>query len=176
MAKHIYLMRHAKSSWKDETLKDFDRPLARRGIAALPQVGAWLRNNHVQADVILCSPAARARATLEGVCDAWGVARDRIQYVDRLYLADRSTLVECIRQQDNANRTLLLLAHNPGLDHLLNFLVDGPIPLTKKGKLMTTASIAHLVVGDDWQSVDRNGARLLALARPRPEPLKGVVS
>lgn len=176
MAKHIYLLRHAKSSWKDESLKDFDRPLAKRGLATLPQVGAWLRGRQVQADVILCSPAVRARASMEGICDAWGVARDRIQYLDRLYLADRSTLVDIIRQQDDACQTLMILAHNPGLDHVLNFLVNGPIPLTKKGKLMTTANIAHLVVGDDWQEVGRDGARLVDLVRPQPAPAKPAAS
>ncbi len=167
MPRNLFLMRHAKSSWKDDALKDFDRPLAKRGVQDLPVVADWFKAKAIMPGAILASPALRAKSTIEGLCDAWGVSRDRIQFLEKLYLADRSTLVSIIHEHGNAHGSLLIVAHNPGLEHLLNFLVADPIPLTKQGKLMTTANVAHVTVENEWRQLDRGKGKLIEVARPK---------
>ena len=167
MPKDLFLMRHAKSSWKEAAQKDFDRPLNKRGLEDLQFIADWFKRENIIPDVILSSSALRARATVDGICDIWGLPRDPVQYLDRLYLADRSTLMEIIQGQDESVGSLLIVAHNPGLERVLSFLVADPIPLTKQGKLMTTANVAHLRLAQAWRTLDRDQAELLHLVRPK---------
>src|SRR2546430_10016545 len=71
--KTLILLRHAKSSWDDKTLRDFDRPLNKRGLKAAPMVGETIRKRKLRPELVLSSPAARAKQTTRLVCEAAGV-------------------------------------------------------------------------------------------------------
>src|SRR4029079_4472733 len=94
--KTLLVMRHAKSSWKDATLDDHDRPLKKRGQKAAPKMGALLCERGLVPDLIVSSTALRAVATSKAVAEACGYVRE-IQLVHDLYLADAKTCVEVLR-------------------------------------------------------------------------------
>ena len=93
----LSLLRHAKSSWEDGSLKDFERPLAKRGESAAPRMGAFMAERGLAPQLILCSPAVRARQTLDLVLPH--LAGDpSVLYEDRLYLAAPSALLARLRR------------------------------------------------------------------------------
>jgi phosphohistidine phosphatase len=124
----LIVLRHAKSSWKDEFLDDFDRPLSGRGVRDGTRFGAQLGERLPVPDRVLCSTARRTRDTLAFLVPGLVDPR-RVVFEDELYLAPAEALLERVRRHagdDEAERveTLLLIGHNPGLTELVNLLVD----------------------------------------------------
>ena len=164
--KRLTLLRHAKSDWDDMTLRDFDRGLNDRGRRGAEAIGAHLRAIGWHCDAALASPAARVKRTLEGT------AIDvRPYYDDRLYLADAITLMSVIRECAGDAQSLLVAAHNPGLQELVFELVDPDQDsdlLTEAGKKFPTAALAVLELDiDRWSDLCAGCGRLVHFARPR---------
>lgn len=163
--KTLIVMRHGKSDWDVDTSRDFERPLARRGREDVPCMAAWLHEQRLLPDVLISSPARRAAVTAALVAEACELNSADIIYDDAVYEASRADLLAVIgRHASNAN-TVMLIGHNPGLDDLVSSLVPGKLPLTNKGKFMTTAAVAVLEC-DDWQP-QHGSCRLLHLLRPK---------
>src|SRR4051794_26437716 len=114
--KRLYLLRHAKSSWKDPGLADHDRPLAGRGRRAAKAVARHLREQGIDPELVLCSTARRARETLERLEPALGRGAVRVEPV--LYGADAGALLEHLRGVSDAVGSVLVIGHNPGLQRL----------------------------------------------------------
>lgn len=163
--KTLILMRHGKSNWSGDGADDFARPLSKRGIKDTPQMAAWLGEQQLIPDTIVSSPAERASATARLVANKLSISADGIVYDTEIYEADRQQLLEVISRHGQQSERLMLVGHNPAMDELLSFLVTGSLPLTKKGKLMTTAAIAVLSC-DNWQ-LQRGDCRLQKLMRPK---------
>ena len=120
--KRLIVIRHAKSSWKDPGLRDFDRPLNKRGKADAPEMGRRLARRSLVPDRLLASPAKRAIRTAEIIAGAVGFPAGRITRVDRLYGAGVADLVGVLQGLDDAEETVYLVGHNPGLTDLVNFV------------------------------------------------------
>ena len=120
----LLLMRHAKSDYPDG-VADHDRPLAPRGKKAGRRIARWTEANDVRPDLVLCSSAARAQATLELVRPGLGHPAER---VDRgLYHASAEDVLELVAAEDDAVTGLLLIGHNPTLHELAAILAPpGP--------------------------------------------------
>src|SRR5580765_2518701 len=112
----LYLLRHAKSSWDDAGLSDHDRPLAPRGQRAVKKLAAHVREEGLAPDLVLCSTAARTRATVDPLRKALG--DPEIRYLAELYAAWDDTLLDIVRNVEPEARALLLVGHNPGLQSL----------------------------------------------------------
>ena len=120
--KHVYLVRHAKSSWADPDLKDHDRPLNARGRSDAPRMAARLKKDGVQIDGILTSSAKRARQTAQAFADAYGMGKDGILKEKKLYHAGPKTIERCIQQLPDDWDTVLVFGHNPGYTEAANAL------------------------------------------------------
>lgn len=116
--KRLLLMRHAKSSWAQAGLTDFDRPLKPRGEQASLLMGRLLQQNDLTPAHILSSSAERAQATAQLVLTQFSPAPE-LELTDELYHASPRTLVSCIHETDERYDSLLLIAHNPGLEELI---------------------------------------------------------
>jgi phosphohistidine phosphatase len=126
--KTVFLVRHAKSSWKDGSLKDFDRPLNKRGKRDAPFMGKKLKERKVMPDLILSSPAKRAKKTATSIAAEIGYPRKKIRYDDRLYHSGARALLEIVRSQDDGQGTIMLFGHNPDLGDLAEMLLGkGPV-------------------------------------------------
>jgi len=122
MKKRLTLLRHAKSSWSDAGLDDRDRPLNKRGERDAPMMGRRLLQKNTRPSLILTSPAKRARQTVRLIAREIGYPIEFLQTEPELYLAEPTTLLYVIAQQDNSFNDIVLCGHNPGITELTNQL------------------------------------------------------
>ncbi len=169
MKRRLLILRHAKSDRDGDAAQDFDRPLSNRGHRDAPRTGAWLKTQGLKPDLILSSPAARARETAIAIADALGLARRDVVEDERLYLASLDTLLEVLAATPVKTGAVLLVGHNPGLDALVEYLAADPPARTAAGKLMTTAAVAWFETDDPWRKLEPGGGRLVALMRPKEQ-------
>ena len=164
--RRLYLLRHAKSSWKDPDLADPDRPLARRGRRASKAIAGYLREQDIAPELVLCSSARRTRETLERLEPALGSPTVRIE--PELYAASASALLERLRRVPDAVGSVMLIGHNPGMQDLA-LDVARPAPAVRELELkFPTAALATLVLqAASWRALDRGTAELVDFVRSR---------
>ena len=161
--KTLFLLRHAKSSWKDESLPDFERPLNRRGKDACEKVGQYLKHELIVPELILSSPAVRTRETVERVLKAAKLSVE-VRFDQRIYEAGGLRLLEVVSQIENERKTVLLVGHNPGLEELLMLF-------TGTAERLSTAALARLEIkSSKWANAADKRARLAWLVKPRKLP------
>jgi len=160
--KTLFLLRHAKSSWDDLSLSDFDRPLNERGRRTAPFMGELMRKRGLSPQIIISSPAARAGETALAVTKAAGLKVEPV-YDARIYEASPHTLVEIITAIDDLRSSAMLVGHNPGMEGVVNFLTGRVEP-------MPTAALAVLELDiDRWQDMNAGSARKAEILRPKEQ-------
>ena len=117
--KKLFLIRHAKSSWEDTSLADFDRPLNKRGKKDAPFMGSILYKQGVKPDLILSSPAKRAYSTAKKIAKELNYSVEKIEKSKKIYLSSPAALLDIITKQKEYIQTLLLFGHNPELTELV---------------------------------------------------------
>ena len=125
--KTLYLVRHAKSSWKYPNLDDFERPLNKRGRKNAPFMGTILKKLKVAPDLILSSPANRASMTARIIADKIGYPLETIRYSENIYEFSANALIDVIEHLEEAVNKAMLVGHNPALTDLANYIGDQPI-------------------------------------------------
>lgn len=162
--KILMLMRHAKSSWKDDSLADHDRPLNKRGQRTAPKMGRLLREHDLIPDLILSSTAERANATAQLVAEAVEY-QGTVQRNDDLYHAGVTALLCAIGRIEDRFARPLVIGHNPALADLLE-------QLTGEFQPFPTAAVACLELDvARWRNIDRAARiRLIKFWRPRELP------
>ena len=146
--KTLYLVRHAKSSWKFPELDDFDRPLNKRGKRDAPMMGERLQQRGIVPDMIISSPAKRAKKIAQSIAQAVGVDPSAIQYDNAVYEASSETLLTIIGAVDDGASTLMLVGHNPELTVLANRLTTHYID-----NVVTSGIVAIEFSVDRWSEV-----------------------
>jgi phosphohistidine phosphatase len=166
LPKLLGLLRHAKSDWDDVSQRDFDRGLNARGRKGARLIGQHIRDHGVRWDLLLASPAARVKVTLDeaqlGIEPVWD---------ERLYLADAPTIIETVSELGGAAGAVLVSGHNPGLQDLLLELVPPAAEndlFDEASVKFPTASFAVLELAiDDWSQLGEECGKLVHFARPR---------
>ncbi|MCX2574838.1 SixA phosphatase family protein [Pedobacter sandarakinus] len=125
MAKQLLLVRHGKSDWGNVNLKDFDRPLNKRGKENAPEMAERLLNKGFKFDLIVSSPAKRAKSTAKYFAETYKT--EEINYEELIYEAGSNTLLKVVNDFDDAADTVIMFGHNPGFTDLANLLGDGDI-------------------------------------------------
>lgn len=165
----LAIMRHAKSSWDDDSLDDFDRPLNHRGRTAAKRVGHELKRERACFDMVLASPALRVRQTLDHLADGFGPLPP-VQFEDSLYGAGSERLLEAIRSLPGHVHAPLLVGHNPGLYALLLALTgEDPEGMRSKvaGKFPTAAFARIDLPAVRWDELAPGSGLVRALILPR---------
>jgi phosphohistidine phosphatase len=159
--KLLSILRHAKSSWKDSSLEDHDRPLSKRGLRDAPRMGALIRERGLVPDTVLSSTARRARDTALAVATEAGFP-DEVRFSRRLYGADPDTYLESLRALPDTTAHVLVVGHNPGLEALLATLVG-------ESHTLPTAALAVVELPvESWSELGPPPlGRLQGLWRPR---------
>ena len=160
--KFLTLIRHAKSSWSDPTLRDFDRPLNKRGLRNAPFMGTKLLDKEVHFDRIYSSPAKRAVDTAHYICTAMGYDLDKIETDPVLYHASGDVLLDFVHAIDDRFSTVALVSHNPGLNELANMLNDNPID-----NIPTTGVVIFKTGVDRWSEIENNVVSLYDFDYPK---------
>ena len=166
MSRTLILLRHGKSDWSTGE-DDFDRPLKKRGKNASKLVGKWLTTNQRTPDFVITSPAKRALQTAEISCDAMDINKDNIYKRKHIYLATPEELLYVLEDCPREAKRVMLVGHNPGLEELLYYLVNGRITVPEDGKILPTATLAILDMPDSWDNLENGSADLEFLIRPR---------
>lgn len=158
--KTLLLLRHAKSSWKDQSIADFERPLNDRGRKAAELVGGFIAKQDVTIDLIISSPAVRARQTIELVLRAARRSTE-LRFDQRVYEASPARLLEITSQIEDDRKSVLLVGHNPGMEELLTLLVGVEMH-------MPTASLAKVVLSSKkWDKILAEKGVLESFVRAR---------
>ena len=142
----LYLLRHAKSSWNDSTLRDFDRPLKKRGREAAKRIGERLAEENLSNPFVICSPAVRTRETAAIVLKNANLEIEP-RFDDRIYEASLRELAQIVSEIPDDQEVAIMIGHNPGFEELLSFL-------TGKHRRMPTCALAKIKFGDvSWKEV-----------------------
>jgi len=180
--KNLYILRHAKSSWDDESLDDFDRSLNGRGLTAAPLMGEWLAAYGAVPDLILCSPAKRSVETLELLVQAGFEAKNH-KYSEGLYLAGAKDLLKMIKSLDETIMSVMIIGHNPGLQNLIVTLCNHEEPTNEQGLRLLdiankfpTAGFAHLMFDvSRWSDIAPLSGKLYVAVSPKLLAQKGAL-
>lgn len=170
MTRELLLLRHGKSDWSAD-VDDYHRPLKDRGKRGAQRIGVWLAQQKMVPDLIVTSPAERALVTAQKACKAMGNGAAGIQLDRRIYEAVVDDLLAVLGDCPQDAGRVMLVGHNPGLEHLLHWLAS-TTPETDDGKLLPTATLARLQMPADWGVLVAGCARLDAITRPGTLPKK----
>ena len=122
--RELFLVRHAKSSWDDPGLSDFERPLNSRGKEDAPLMGEHLKELGIKPDLIISSPAKRAKKTAKILACKLGYPEDNIEWEESIYEASPQTLLYLVCNLPESAKRVMLIGHNPGFTTLANILGD----------------------------------------------------
>ena len=164
--KQLFLLRHAKSSWGDPELADHDRPLAPRGRRAAKLIAKHLRRQGIVPELVLCSPAARTRETLDLIAPALGEGVP-VQIEDQLYAASEQMLLERVRAVEDGIESLLLIGHNPGLEQLALLLAGSGEKVAALARKDPTGALVTLEFSGPWPELGEGSAELTAFVTPK---------
>ncbi len=159
--KKLFIIRHAKSSWKDNRLKDFDRPLNKRGEKNLEYMSKFFSRKYDKPDYVLSSPAKRAKITAEGFCLKLDYPLDKIYFLDELYMASSSDLIKIISNINPLVNSIIIFGHNPGLTDLVNLIGDKYI------ENIPTCGIVELETENNWNVLPVNSFRIINFFYPK---------
>src|SRR5689334_3964823 len=123
--KHLILVRHAKSSWKDSGIDDHDRPLGKRGEHDAPFMAKIFRDKKMNVDLIASSTALRALDTAREFAKKLEYKKEKILHASELYLAEAEDLFDYVKALDDDYKTVMLFGHNPGITRFANHLTNG---------------------------------------------------
>ena len=144
--KTLFLMRHAKSSWKDDSLADHERPLKKRGKKDIKLIAKVIKKNDLKPDLIITSSAVRAKETAELLAEAIGF-KGKIVVSDNLYMGEPSDYMEILTDIKEKFGSVLIVGHNPGLEAYLQ-IIDGEI------EALPTAGLGYLMLAvDEWEDI-----------------------
>jgi phosphohistidine phosphatase len=159
--KTLFLVRHAKSSWKDSSIDDTDRPLNKRGKRDAPFMGELLKEKVVNPDLVISSPAKRASKTAQIIAEQIGYSKKDIIYAEEIYEASSRELVDFIKKIDDKYNSVMLFGHNPGFTMLNNFLSKQYIDN------IPTCGIVALEFNNTWKEIDKNTAKMIFFDYPK---------
>ena len=172
----LSLLRHAKSSWANPLLADFDRPLAPRGEKAAPRIGAFIAAQGLIPDLILCSGSARTRQTLALAAEHWppqaniGSDKANVRYDDGLYHATVPAMFAQLHGAPDGKTHLMMVGHNPGMEAFAAQLVGGGEPADLRNLTHKYPSGALAVIAfktPHWRDIGPGDGHLTLFKRPK---------
>jgi len=160
--KRLYIIRHAKSSWANNQLSDFDRPLNDRGNRDAPIIGEVLKNKKVKPDLVISSSAKRALTTAKILSDIIGYPIENIEESYEIYETTTQNLLDVVNDIDDINNSVILFGHNPGFTRLANLLGDKYI------ENLPTCAVAEIELDvDSWEDVGIDSGKLVSFEYPK---------
>jgi phosphohistidine phosphatase len=161
--KTIVLVRHAKSSWKDPSLDDFDRPLNKRGKKNAPFMGEKLKDRQIMPDLILSSPAKRARKTAISIAKTIEYPKKKILFDENMYHADTRYLYELVKNLNDENETIMLFGHNPSFNDFADMLLKNNLT----NNIPTTGVYCIRFHVNQWKKVQEGKGEFIFFDYPK---------
>lgn len=158
----MYLIRHAKSSWKDPGLDDHQRPLNKRGENDAPLMAKILKKKNIKPDLILSSTAVRAFEFAKILADEFDYKKKNIEATNNLYMADEKDMLEIVRNVDDKNETVFLIGHNPDLTYFANSLCNYNLD-----NIPTSGIFGVEFDVESWKDIDFGKGKFLLFEYPK---------
>ena len=160
--KTIYLVRHAKSSWRDFGIEDKNRPLNKRGENDAPLMGKYLKKINIKPSIIISSPAKRALTTAKIIATEIDYEKKKIIIDETLYLATSEELFAFVSKFNNDLNSVMIVGHNPGITEFLIQLCNENI------ENMPTCSVACIEFPtDNWNNINNQNGNLKFFEYPK---------
>jgi phosphohistidine phosphatase len=156
----LLLLRHAKSSWKDLSINDYDRPLNKRGKHDIPIIAEEFLKKNIKLDIIISSTAKRTLDTAKVFAKTIGFGTNILEK-DELYEGSRYEILKCINQLDNIYNNVLIVCHNPGITNLANYLSDYLIDN------IPTAGLVGFTFDNNWNAIKEKSCSFLFFDYPK---------
>lgn len=166
MSRQLLIVRHAKSAWDTNSASDFERPLAARGLKDAPRMGAWLKEQGTIPDLVICSPAERAKQTAHIICKFLDYKKKKIQWEPKVYGAGLEELEEVLADAPKEAQRVMLVGHNPGLEFLAIHLGGAPNPDVMYEGYIKTATAVLLDMPEDWSKLTQGCAKRVFVMHP----------
>jgi phosphohistidine phosphatase len=163
--KTLLLIRHAKSSWNDPDMDDFDRPLNKRGKQNAPEMAQLLIERGMVPELIISSPAKRARTTAKMMANEWKYPKQAILLEEELYLCYAATFLKVITKIDDDFSAVAIFAHNPGITDFANYLTEE----IRIDNVPTAGIFAIQADTDSWKDFDLAKKKFLFFEYPRKD-------
>jgi phosphohistidine phosphatase len=162
MKKTLYLVRHAKSSWKHAGLSDSDRPLNKRGKKDAPLMGKLLRQRGEIPQLLISSTAKRALSTAKHFAEELHYPKNKILIYEELYMAGINDFFGVIENTDKSINSIMVFSHNPGITDLVNFLSGSDI------ENVPTSGTARIDFNaGSWKDIKKTKGELKFLISPK---------
>jgi phosphohistidine phosphatase len=159
--KHLYLIRHAKSSWSNPLLDDFDRPLNKRGENDAPFMANILLRQHISPNIILSSPAKRAKTTAEIFAHTLGYSK-KIVWNKDLYLTSPKTLLNILHTIPHKYNTVFIFGHNPEFTEFANSISSKTIE-----NIPTCGIVGFELNIKEWNELCKETSSLICFEFPK---------
>jgi phosphohistidine phosphatase len=160
--KTLFLLRHAKSSWDQPELKDFERPLAERGLRDISLMAERFKSRDATVQCIISSPAVRAKTTAILFADAIGYSKDEVVANPELYFAGAAMFLKAASLVDEDFESAMLVGHNPAITEFANCLCNGDID-----NIPTCGLVELRLPISDWSQVSYGVAELVNFDYPK---------
>jgi phosphohistidine phosphatase len=159
--KTLYLARHAKSSWKHPELSDIERPLNKRGNRDAPYIGELLKEKGVKPNILISSPAVRARKTAVVIAKKIDYPKGKILIDDNIYESSSTELLNMIKSFDDKYNSVMMFGHNPGFTMLNNYLTDSFIDNIR------TCGIVGIHFNSSWKKINGGSGKAFFFIYPK---------
>jgi phosphohistidine phosphatase len=159
--KTLLLVRHAKSSWDDASIPDFERPLNDRGKEDAPEMAKRIKKK-VKIDVFVSSPAKRAKKTCKLFMEELGAEKEEIILEQELYEADEKNFYNVIERIDDKFETAAIFSHNPGITYFANIITG-----TRIDNMPTCSIVAVKLDTNKWAEIRQAKRELLFFDYPK---------
>lgn len=162
--KTLFLLRHAKSSWADPDLKDFERPLSARGAKDVPVMADRFLQRHSAVDCIICSPATRTKTTAKLFAKHIRYPLDDIVSNPELYFAGAPMFLKATRLVDDDVNSAMLIGHNPAITEFVNEMANAEII-----NIPTCGLVELSLPIENWADVKMGDATIIIYDYPKKQ-------
>ena len=159
--KQVYILRHAKSSWDNKDLSDFDRPLSKRGEKDAKKICSFIKNKNFFVDKVICSSAKRTKETFDLIADGLNFPIEEASYTEDLYFGDTQNIINYLNRLDEKLNNILIIGHNPTLHMLVEALTNETIIK------FATCNLAIINFKGEWKTLDFYKSSLKSIIRPK---------
>ncbi|MDC8004102.1 histidine phosphatase family protein [Aureisphaera galaxeae] len=119
--KTLYMVRHAKSSWKHDVI-DHKRPLKGRGRRDGVLVSEYLSEKITPPQRIISSGATRALSTAQYMKEAFQTPDSDFEVNNDLYDFSGHKVMDIIKGLDNSYDRIMIVGHNHAFTSIANML------------------------------------------------------
>ena len=158
--KRLFILRHAKSSWDDAKLADFERPLNDIGLEAAPFMGRYMAGHGYVPKAIISSPARRARETAELIREHAAIGGE-VRFDDRIYEASPYTLRQVASELGDGLESAMIVGHNPGIEGFIRHLTGQIEPMPTAALAVIDLDIAS------WRKIGSDTGKIVTIIRPK---------